>query len=67
MMNQNKEEHKYKSVRNRSKGSARLHSSSNSNSSSSSSNSSNSSNTSDNKHSLQEDKKIKAKLQQPKN
>eukprot|EP00957_Ditylum_brightwellii_P120447 9189778-Ditylum_brightwellii.AAC.1 len=53
MKMQNKEEHKNKSVRNRSKGSARLHSSI------SSSNSISSSIISDDKHSQQEDKKLK--------
>eukprot|EP00957_Ditylum_brightwellii_P014988 1129986-Ditylum_brightwellii.AAC.1 len=58
MMNQNKGEHKSKSVRSRSKGSTRLHSIS---SSSSSSN-----NISDDKYHQGEDKKSKAKPQQPK-
>eukprot|EP00957_Ditylum_brightwellii_P047577 3613832-Ditylum_brightwellii.AAC.1 len=50
-MNQNKEEHKTKSVRNRSKGSTRIHSSSSNNGSSS--------NISDDKHSQKEGKKLK--------
>ena len=54
----NEEEHKSKFVRNRSKESIRLHSSSSNDSSS---------NISDEENSLQEDKKIKAKPQQPKN
>eukprot|EP00957_Ditylum_brightwellii_P073749 5604983-Ditylum_brightwellii.AAC.1 len=62
MINQNKEEHKSKSVRNSSKGRARLHRSSISSSSSSSSSSSDnnsSSSISDEENSLQEDKELK--------